>query len=270
MTTAQDRRRFLAEVAGAYGRTGDAWSTGPALVYDRLAAALVAASPVPLAGRTVVDVGAGTGAASLAVVAAGGRAVAVDLAPPMLRAHRAPVVGAIAGDATALPLGDATVDGVVAAFSLNHLPDPVAGFREARRVCRPGSPVLAAAYAADDDHPVKRAVDQAAAECGWRAEPWYDAMRATVTAQLATTEGMAAAAAAAGLPPGGARRTVVDMPDLAPAQLVAWRLGMAQVAPFLATAGHDTRERVTERALDLLGPEPPPLRRSIVVYAATT
>lgn len=101
-------------------------------------------------------------------------------------------------------------------------------------------------------------------------EPWYDAMRATVTAQLATTEGMAAAAAAAGLPPGGARRTVVDMPDLTPAQLVAWRLGMAQVAPFLATAGHDTRERVTERALDLLCPQPPLLRRSIVVYAATT
>lgn len=144
MTTAQERRRFLAGVASAYGRTGAAGSTGPVLVYDRLARALVAASPVPLAGRTVVDVGAGTGAASLAVVAAGGRAVALDLAPPMPRAHRAPVVGAIAGEATALPVGDATVDGVVAAFSLNHLPDPVDGFREARRVCRPGSAAAAA------------------------------------------------------------------------------------------------------------------------------
>jgi hypothetical protein len=42
-------------VARASDRTGAAWSDGPALVYDRLAAALVAQSPVGLAGRTVVD-----------------------------------------------------------------------------------------------------------------------------------------------------------------------------------------------------------------------
>lgn len=270
MRTAQDRRHFLAAVAGAYGRTGAAWAAGPALVYERLARAVVGASPVPLAGRTVLDVGAGTGAAALAVVAAGGRAVAVDIAPEMLLAHPTPVAGAVAGEATALPFGAASVDGVVAAFSLNHLPDPSAGFAEARRVCRPGSPVLAAAYAADDDHPVKHAVDRAAAECGWHPEPWYETLRATITAQLASVEGMAAAVARAGLPGGGARRMAVDLPDMTPRELVAWRLGMAHVAPFLATAGADVRDRVESRALELIGDDPPPLRRSIVVYAAAT
>ena len=80
---------FDAAVARAYEATGAAWSRGPALVYDRLAVALVDASPVPLAGRTVLDVVAGTGAASLAAAAVGARVVAIDVAHAMVRANRA-------------------------------------------------------------------------------------------------------------------------------------------------------------------------------------
>jgi hypothetical protein len=47
---------------------------------------------------------------------------------------------------------------------------------------------------------------------------------------------------------------------------VGWRMGMAHVAPFLAAAGLDVRRRVTRRAVELLGPAPPPLERSIVVF----
>ncbi len=261
-------RRFVSAVARAYDRTGDAWSHGPALVYDRLATALVARSSVPLAGRTVLDVGAGTGAASLAATAVGARVVAVDLAPAMLLANRAAVAGSIVAEATALPVVDRGVGGLVAAFSFNHLPDPAAGFREAARVCRPGSPVLVAAYAADDDHPAKQAVDQAAAECGWVPEPWVTAMRATVSTALATVAGMTAAAAGSGLA-GEADTVTVDLPDVSPEAMVGWRMGMAQLAPFLATVDDATRRDVARRALDLLGPAPPPLRRSIVVYSGT-
>jgi ubiquinone/menaquinone biosynthesis C-methylase UbiE len=265
---AGDVRDFSAAVARAYDRTAEAWSDGPALVYDRLAQALVQHSPVPLAGRTVLDVGAGTGAASLAVTSAGGLVVAVDLAPGMLRANRATVIGALVGDATALPVATRSADGLVAAFSFNHLPDPAAGFQEADRVCRPGSPVLVAAYAADDDHPAKEAVDRAAAEVGWEPEAWVVAFRATVTARLATPDGMAAAAAGTGVT--GASRTIaVDLPDLVPEAMVGWRMGMAHLAPFLATVDAATRARITRRALELLGPSPPPLHRSIVVFAGT-
>jgi ubiquinone/menaquinone biosynthesis C-methylase UbiE len=257
-----------AAVAGAYDRTGAAWSHGPALVYDRLAQALVARSPVSLAGRILLDVGAGTGAASLAIAAAGGRVVAVDVAPGMLRANRAAVTGSLVGDATALPIADRSVDGLVAAFSFNHLPDPVAGFVEACRVCRPGSPVLVAVYAADDDHPAKDAVDRAAAEVGWSPEPWIAAYRATVYPQLATEAAMNLAAGSAGLR-GTARGIRVPLPDLVPDAIVGWRMGMAQIAPFLATRDASTRARITRRALELLGPDPPPLLRSIVVFAGT-
>ena len=49
-------------MAAAYDRTAAGWSDGPAVVYDRMAQAVVGAAPVPLGGRTVLDVGAGTGA----------------------------------------------------------------------------------------------------------------------------------------------------------------------------------------------------------------
>jgi ubiquinone/menaquinone biosynthesis C-methylase UbiE len=268
VTGPAEERRFTAAVARAYDRTGRAWSDGPVIVYDRLAKAILDESPRPLAGRTVLDVGAGTGAASLAAMAAGARVVAVDLSPGMLRANRAEVAGALVADATALAVADHSVDGVVAAFSFNHLPDPAPGFREAARVCRPGSPVLVSAYAADDDHPAKAAVDQAAAAEGWQPEAWYVDLRDRVVGRIATVEGMAAAAVGSGLR-GEARRLAVELPDLVPEAVVGWRMGMAHIAPFLATVDAATRRRIAERALEALGPVPPPLRRSIVVYAGT-
>ncbi len=260
---------FGAGVARAYDATAAGWSRGPALVYDRLAVALVDASPVPLAGRTVLDVGAGTGAASLAATGRGARVVAVDVAPAMVRANRAvppALVGGVVGDAVALPVAGGAAGGLIAAFSFNHLPEPSLGFAEAVRTCTRGSPVLAAAYSADDDHPAKQAVDQAAAEQGWISEDWYVALRADVAAILATTAGMQAAAAVDGLS-GEASLLHVPLPELTPAALVGWRMGMAHVAPFLSAAGPSVRRQVTRRALELLGPDPPPLERSIVAYA---
>jgi ubiquinone/menaquinone biosynthesis C-methylase UbiE len=255
-------------VAEAYDATADRWATGPARVYDRMAEVLVDRTPVPLEGRTVLDVGAGTGAAGRAVRRAGGRPLALDLSPGMLRANPSGRSGrgrAAVAEASALPMADARVDGVVAAFSFTHLPEPALGLAEARRVCRPGSPVLASAYAGDDDHPAKAAVESAAREAGWTPPPWYRGMQSAGVTRLSSTAGMAAAARQAGLD--GTSEHVVELSDLAPDELVAWRMGMAQVAPFLATLDLASRRRVAARARELLGDAPPPLRRSLVVFA---
>lgn len=271
MTGPDDPRSFVTAVGRAYDATGSAWSRGPALVYDRLADALISASPVELAGRTVADVGAGTGAASLALLAAGARVVALDLSPAMLRAGRAGGerhLGAVAAEATALPIADGALGGAVAAFSFNHLPDPRAGFREVARACAAGAPVVVGAYAAEDDHPAKAAVDAAARAAGWEPDAWYTALRETVSARLATVDGMRAAAAGTGVR-GDAAVHHVDLSDIDPRAMVGWRMGMAQLAPFLAAAGDEVRRRVATDALDRLGPAPPPIRRAIVVYAGT-
>jgi ubiquinone/menaquinone biosynthesis C-methylase UbiE len=257
-------------LARAYDQAGEIWEQGPArVVYDHLAGVLVARSPVSLAGRVVVDVGAGTGAAGRHVAAAGGRTVAVDLSVGMLRGNPAGPGVAVVAQATQLAIAGSSVDGVVASFSLNHLPDPAAGLREADRVCRAGSPVLVSAYAADDHHPVKDAVEQALVEAGWVAEHWYGELRRAAIPQLATPEGMAAAARRAGLD-GRAEHLQVEIPGLSADDLVTWRLGLAQSASFLADLDPTARSGVRRRARRLLGDHPPPLRRSIVVLAAVT
>lgn len=250
----------------AYSATGAAWRDGPELVYQRLADVLVDASPISLAGELVVDVGTGTGAASRAIRRAGGRPIALDVADGMLRvdqAHRPP---AAVADARHLPFAAETCAAVVAAFCFNHLPDPEQALADAARVVQPGGVVLASAYAEDDTHPVKGAVDTAVTELGWTADPWIEQVR-TESMRFATPDRALAVATQAGLH-ATAEAVAVPYPDLHPADLVAWRLGMAQVAPFMAALPEAARERVQARALDLLGEDPEPLVRRIIILVA--
>ena len=182
-------RPRLVSTGSAYSATGAAWQRGPGRIYDRLAAVLVDRAPVPLRGGRVLDVGAGTGAASRAVLAAGAASVvAVDAALGMLAHEAEDRPPAAVGDARALPFPARCFDGAVAAFSLNHIADPAAGLREMARVTRPGGPLLASAYAADDTHPVKAAVEAALTARGWEAEPWYVTVREDTAPRLATAE----------------------------------------------------------------------------------
>lgn len=254
-------------VAAAYSATAGAWARGPAQVYDRLAEVLIAHSPVSLAGGRALDVGAGTGAAGRAAGAAGASAVvAVDTSLGMLRHNAAARPVAVVGDALALPFADSTFDAAVAAFSLNHLTAPADGFREMARVTRRGGAVLAASYAADDTHPVKEAVTAALVARGWVAEPWYTSLQSTAIPLLATPARCAAAAAAAGLPADVA--TVrVPFPEFDAEDLVAWRLGLAQHAPFVAGLASNERQALVADALDRLG-DAPELVRSILVVGA--
>ena len=245
--------------AAAYSAGAAAWADGPMRVYGPLADALVARSPVDLAGRTVLDHGAGTGAASAA--ARGARAFAVDHAVGMLRERREARPPSCAGDLLSLPFRDRAFDVVLAAFSLNHLADPAAGVREAGRVaCRY---LLASIYAADDHHPVKAAVEGALAEAGWTSPSWY-AETGEWRRAWATVDDAAATIERGGLVPERIEHALVPFPDLAPLDLVRWRLGMAQCAAFVAE--HDAGA-IEARALELLG-DAGPLVRSVLFIVA--
>jgi ubiquinone/menaquinone biosynthesis C-methylase UbiE len=96
---------------------------------------------------TLVEVGCGSGAllARLHELAPGARLVGVEPDADLReRARgRVPPADVVDGSAGALPLGDASVDAVVLRFVLQHLADPVAALREARRVLRPGGVAVA-------------------------------------------------------------------------------------------------------------------------------
>jgi len=152
----------LADLRAAYDTGAQRWAEGPEPVYASLARALLAqARPVPtgagLAGWRVLDLGAGTGVAGRAALAAGARSVVcADSAPGMLRWCEARL-HPVAADVTALPLRDRSFDLALAAFCLGHLDRPVAGLREARRVA---ASLAASSFAAGWNHPAKAAVDE--------------------------------------------------------------------------------------------------------------
>lgn len=108
--------------------------------------------PLAAGERTVIDVGAGTGKLTRAVLGLGFATVtAVDPDPQMLETLRqkTPGVAAAAGTAESLPLGDATADAVVLGQAW-HWVEPVAASAEIGRVLRPGG-VLGLIWNVRDD-----------------------------------------------------------------------------------------------------------------------
>jgi SAM-dependent methyltransferase len=256
----------VSSLADAYSATGAAWQAGPGRIYDRLAAELVARCPGGVHGRDVLDVGAGTGAASRAALdASAASVVAIDIAAGMLAHERARRPPAVVGDSRRLPFRRGSFGAVLAAFSLNHLDDPVAGLIEAQRVLAPGGGLAVSTYAADDTHPVKAAVEAASARRCWSPPAWYAAVRDEAVPLLATPDRALAAADAAGLVGASVEVVRTPFPDLAPEDLVAWRLGMAQMSGFVAQLTAGERDSLIAEALDLLGDAPPLVRSYLVL-----
>jgi ubiquinone/menaquinone biosynthesis C-methylase UbiE len=95
-------------------------------------------------GRTVVDVGCGTGDLARWLAGQGARVIGLDTPAMLARAAAAPRGGAeryLAGAGEAMPLAAAIADLVVFAASLHHVPPPdmAAAVRECARVLKPGA-----------------------------------------------------------------------------------------------------------------------------------
>lgn len=90
-------------------------------------------------GRTLLDVGTGTGAVLAGALDRGWEALGVDSAPEMLKfaASAISLERLQLASLPALPFPDSSFDAVTANFVVNHLPDPRAGVRELARVAKP-------------------------------------------------------------------------------------------------------------------------------------
>jgi SAM-dependent methyltransferase len=252
------------EVKEAYDRGADAWQTGPAAVYQRLADALVATAPVPLNGARVLDVGAGTATAARAALAGGAAsAVASDLAAGML-AHRPSSVSAVVADLERLPFRDRSFDLVTAAFCLGHLADPAGGIREIRRV---GGALVASAFVPGPSHPAKVAIDAALLDVGFRPPEWYRHQKDALEPRVDDPDALGALATDAGFGRVVVHRLEVDTGLDTPAAAVAWRLGMAQLAPFVSSLDPDVRARAWAAAEESVAPYVPVLLPMLALSA---
>jgi SAM-dependent methyltransferase len=223
--------------ADHYARSGSRWALGAELVYGPIAAELVAMSPHPLGGRTVLDAGAGTGAVSSALAARDAQVVAMDLSAGMLAWNAAARPPCAVADIRALPLADGSVDDAIAAFVLNHLTDPGPGLAELARVTRPGGAVLAAVFSNDSRSQARDRIDALARAAGWQAPGWYAELKATATPVLGSRAAMAAVAGQAGLTGIRAEERPVDVGVTEPGQLVRYRLGHPVFAGWLDEIG---------------------------------
>lgn len=157
----------------AFDRAARAYDEAAVLqreVADRVLERLDVMKPVP---KRILDVGAGTGYCSRALMQRYGKArvVALDLAEGMLHTARASQgwmgrlrgrQAFVCGDAEALPLADASVDMLFSNLTLQWCSDLEATFAEFRRVLSPGGLLLFTTFGPDTLHELRaswRAVD---------------------------------------------------------------------------------------------------------------
>jgi SAM-dependent methyltransferase len=135
-------------------------------------------------GRTVLDLGAGTGKLTRALVQTGAQVIAVEPGEAMLAELRraVPAAEAVRGGAEAIPLEDDSVDGITVAQAFHWFRHDEA-LPELRRVLRPHCGVALIWNARDQDQPVTWSLNELIADFvpPERAAPgtWSDELRAS-------------------------------------------------------------------------------------------
>lgn len=246
---------------GSYDDAVEGWATGACLVYAPLARELVERSPHDLAGRRVLDAGAGTGVGSDALAAAGARPIALDLSWAMLAWQRTTRPPSIAADVTGVPVRSRSMDDVFASFVLNHVGAPADAMVDLARTVVPGGAFLATTYSNESRSTARDRIDEVAISFGWDVPDWYVAMKASIIPILGSATAMAAAAVAAGLVAVRVEERAIDVGVHRAEQLVRYRFGQAQFADFVnsldAEANAAVRSAATEAIESIMEPYAP-------------
>jgi ubiquinone/menaquinone biosynthesis C-methylase UbiE len=256
------------ELQAAYAGGAGAWAAGPAAMYRRMAEPLVTTCPIPVAGASVLDFGAGTGATTAALAAAGAGVVGLDLTLDMLRADRAQRPPAVNADATRMPFRASAFDAAVGAFVLSHIPTPVDALAEAARVVRGDGAVMTVGFDGRWEFPAKETIERVMETFGARRPQWYDRFKRDVEPLTSLPDRLAAVATSAGLTEVQVREHTLDTGVRDTDGIVAWRLGMPIYAPFMAGLDDARRKQVLDALRAAVGPHPEPLVPQLLVLSA--
>ena len=161
-----------------------------------------------------------------------------------------------------------TFDGAIAAFAISHVADPVRALMEARRVVRDGGAVVVGSFAAAPANTSKDVVDAVAQRYGYVRPAWYDTLKREFEPLSNTAERLRECARLAGLAEITIAERVVETGVDAPSDIVASRIGMAHLAPFVAALDDATRRAFVAEAIAAVARDPQPLRPSVLVMAS--
>ena len=138
---------------------------------------------------------------------------------------------------------------------LNHLSRLDLALAELHRV---GPALAASTFAPGWTHPAKDAVDETARSFGYHPPLWYTTLAPGTRA--GDPDQLAAAASTAGFTHVQTSIVTVPIPLTTPADLAAWRLGLAHYAPFLRALDAQRRaevHRAAEQAVAATGATAP-------------
>jgi SAM-dependent methyltransferase len=254
-------------VARLYDGLAATWDAGAGLVYGPLADSMVRASPIALNGQFVLDVGSGTGALAQAAASGGARVAVADFSPGMLAHRRGRGRMPTAADARALPFSGGSFDAAMAGFLLNHLP-PAPVLAEMARVVRPGGAVMASTWSAGRPDPVKEAVREVLVAWGWDPPGWYTTMKAEVEPVSGHPDRLGAAAGQAGLVEVQAEVIEEDLGLRDPRSVVAYRLAMPHIAPWVAQLDEPSSAELVRQSCAAVAPHVPTWRPSVIQLTA--
>lgn len=128
------------------------------------------------AGRSVLDVGAGSGGAALAMAEQGLQVTAIDASPGMVNhilaraAERSVSIDARVMDGQTLKFTDATFDGALSVLGIILFPDAERGLAEMRRVVRPGGRVSIVTWTQPQNYELAAEL-RAAVHAVWPEQP---------------------------------------------------------------------------------------------------
>ena len=159
METGPDTGGWLEDTRASYDTVADSYAVQTRHLLDetpeeRAVLALFADLVCAEGGGTVADVGCGPGRITAHLRQLGADAFGIDLSPGMIEVARRehPGLRFDLGSMTDLALADASLAGLVAWYSLIHIPDDEVSsvFAHFRRVLRPGGPLLLSFHVGDE------------------------------------------------------------------------------------------------------------------------
>lgn len=132
--------RMFDEVAETYDRTNDILSLGQSKLWRKAVRNLIN----PQSGQRILDLAAGTGTSSMALVTQGAQVVAADFSKGMLEVgkKRHPELEFAFADATKLPFKDAEFDAVTISFGIRNVENVDRALAEMFRVTKPGGVIV--------------------------------------------------------------------------------------------------------------------------------
>lgn len=132
--------RMFDEVAETYDRNNDILSLGQSKLWRKAVRNLIN----PHSGQRILDLAAGTGTSSMALLGEGVQVVAADFSKGMLEVgkKRHPELEFAFADATKLPFKDKEFDAVTISFGIRNVENVDKALSEMFRVTKPGGVIV--------------------------------------------------------------------------------------------------------------------------------